>query len=372
MIIKHRYRFLCLLATIYLIYGIPSHIKYTWAVSEPLISRNDPTPYYMTSILPFSYTGLFMHSPTLTELPHQRILCAWFQGPCEGGTEVVIQSSIYEKKKWEKGKVLATTPQTRKDTGRYIRRVSNPMLMSRGQNIWLFYATTSLGLASSSLNMRTSHDGGHTWSSAHRIITSPFFNHSTLVRAKGFFFHDGTIGLPVSHELATQYAFILKIQRNGKVVQIKSIPGSMNAIQPTCAWLTATQAVLFLRDKSSLHRVFRSTITGENMTKAEPLTVPNPNKSLATLALDKQRVILVFNPDPISRNNLVLGFSQDEGRTFRTLYTFESSKTDTYDYPSLIADSLGLIHLVYTHEHKAIKHVVFNQAWLRDKQGECL
>jgi predicted neuraminidase len=52
------------------------------------------------------------------------------------------------------------------------------------------------------------------------------------------------------------------------------------------------------------------------------------------------------------------------GPTWKDLQVLEHNPGREYSYPSLTRTS-RYIHLTYTYERKRIKHVVFNEAWLK-------
>ena len=64
------------------------------------------------------------------------------------------------------------------------------------------------------------------------------------------------------------------------------------------------------------------------------------------------------------RSDLTLVLSRDGGRRWQTLKILEKTPGKEYSYPFLLRSGDGY-HLTYTFERARIKHVVFNEAWLK-------
>jgi predicted neuraminidase len=72
----------------------------------------------------------------------------------------------------------------------------------------------------------------------------------------------------------------------------------------------------------------------------------------------------VINHDFQERSDLTLVLSRDGGQHWKTLKILEKAPGKEYSYPFLLRSG-GTYHLTYTFERARIKHVVFNEAWLR-------
>lgn len=66
------------------------------------------------------------------------------------------------------------------------------------------------------------------------------------------------------------------------------------------------------------------------------------------------------------RSDLALVLSRDGGKTWETLRVLEHAPGKTYAYPSLTR-TRQYYHLTYSYEKNRIKHVMFNDAWLREQ-----
>ena len=60
--------------------------------------------------------------------------------------------------------------------------------------------------------------------------------------------------------------------------------------------------------------------------------------------------------------------SASEGEQWRRLYTLEQGKGLEFSYPYMIYGRDSMVHLVYTYNRQHIKHAVFNEAWLAERE----
>ena len=76
------------------------------------------------------------------------------------------------------------------------------------------------------------------------------------------------------------------------------------------------------------------------------------------------RLLLAFNDSKHGRANLRLGLSTDNGKSWQRIATLAEEAKAEFSYPFLLQTRDGNIHAVYTWKRKAVKHVVFNEAWV--------
>ncbi|MBW8076623.1 MAG: hypothetical protein GJU76_00770, partial [Gallionella sp.] len=147
------------------------------------------------------------HASSLIELNDGRVRAFWFAGSREGAEDVEIRSAVFDGKQWSEERGVIDREHTQQALLRYVKKLGNPVAARAPDGaIWLYYVTVSLGgWAGSSLTTMTSRDEGETWSAPRRLITSPFFNISTLIKGTPFAYSDGTIGLPVYHEFLGKF-----------------------------------------------------------------------------------------------------------------------------------------------------------------------
>lgn len=301
------------------------------------------------------------HSASLADLGKGVIAAAWFAGSKEGAADVAIRFARLEQGRWSQPWNIMSRERVQADTGRVIRKLGNPVLHVDAKGIiHLWFVSVSYGgWAGSALNHSQSADGGHTWSPVERLITSPFWNLSTLVRGAPVPLADGGLALPAYHEFIRKHPEWLRLGADGKPVDKVRLLGSDRRIQPAAAIIDDHRAVALLRDGSDAHRIHlsRTDDGGQHWTPAEATSLPNPDAGIALIRLADSRLLLAFNPQESDRTHLALTFSSDEGTTWSAPIAVESgSGEDEFSYPTLLQDEQGLIHLAYTWKRQGIMH----------------
>jgi predicted neuraminidase len=89
--------------------------------------------------------------------------------------------------------------------------------------------------------------------------------------------------------------------------------------------------------------------------------------ALDLLTLRNGNVVFAFNDTKEGRTPLTLAVSSDDCETWEVFRDLETDPGEC-SYPTLIQDNEGNIHITYTYKRERIKHVVVNEAWIR--QGE--
>ena len=80
------------------------------------------------------------------------------------------------------------------------------------------------------------------------------------------------------------------------------------------------------------------------------------------------RLLLAYNPQTANRNKLALALSRDAGASWSAPRLVEDATGgEEFSYPALLQGRDGTIHLAYTWQRKAIKHVSFAPSWLEEK-----
>lgn len=373
-------------------------------------------------------TTRIVHAPSAVELSDGKLSAFWFAGSREGGRDVEIHSANFspEEHRWSAEKAVVTRLSMQSDLHRYIRRLGNPVAArDRDGKLWLFFVSTSIGgWSTSAVNMSTSMDDGQTWSPARRLITSPFLNISTLVKTAPFFYRDGTLGLPVYHELFAKYGEILRLDSTGRVLGKQRLNAKWRTLQPLVLLENSHRAIALMRYSARQRprqaiQVFTED-AGQHWSEPVRSMLPNPDSAMAGIVVGKGRMIVVINNNQEQRDDLTLMISADAGVLWRKVFLFEDErayrdyefsngefaggirrlfiKTDSgfevaaqrveavvevmcdgqpcryqFDYPYLIRTSDGRFHLFYTWNRTYIKHIEFNQAWLdaqiKDAEG---
>ena len=362
-----------------------------------------------------------VHSASVAELADGRLLATWFGGSREGARDVAIYGAYFDPASgnWSEVRPLITREFTERELGRYIKKLGNPVITRLNDNrLALYYVSVSLGgWATSQLNVAYSDDDGQSWHSVRRLVTSPFFNLSTLVKGTPYLYEDGTIALPVYHEMAGKFGELLRVSPNGRVLDKTRLTTGREAIQPVILPVDDDEALALLRDTGD-EGPFTAVMTssdssGTAWSEPENASFFNPNSALAAVVLDCGRILAVANDTEDERNRLTLLISEDRGRSWNPIIRVEDNSengtaprrvpleqfsqalentmaeeglsesqraqflesasealcTDggcryRYDYPYLIKATDGTVHLVYTWNKAYIKHRAFSQEWL--------
>ena len=417
--IPYRSSFLALiiLAFCAALWRMPAPLEHRFLLSR--VSPADNGPLYEQY---FSSNGITqrVHAPSIAELADGRLLAVWFAGSREGAKDVEIHGAYFDPSRgeWSADFSITGPKLTQQQSRRYIRKVGNPVVTAGpdGQ-LWLFYVSVSVGgWSTSQINLIRSDDLGVTWSPAQRLISSPAFNLSTLVKGTPYHYQDGTLGLPAYHEFAAKFGEILRISAAGEVIGKTRLADGKYSLQPVLLIRDELQADAFMRyaGEEPPPRVLTLSTSdgGESWSPPQKLAIPNPNSALAGLR-DEVRMLLVLNNTEDERDRLSLEISQDEGQSWHTAYLFEDRSQYTkgrlsnddfqqmirddlyqtlqperqdqleqllaqvsseacrkghcafqFDYPYMIRSRNGDYHLVYTWNRSLIKHVRFNTAWL--------
>jgi predicted neuraminidase len=367
------------------------------------------------------------HAASLVELKNGCVRAFWFSGSREGAKDVQIHSAVFDPKnnEWSAEQVVATREDTEKSVLRYVSKLGNPVCgRASDGKLWLFYVTVSFGgWSGSSISVKISNDEGKTWSAAHRLVTTPFLNVSTLVKGTPFLYSDGTMGLPVYRELNNDFGEILHFDSAGNVIDLQRLSaGNDHGLQPVMLVKSADEAQVLMRNADSVHsHQVLSLVTknhGLNWTKPKGLPVSNPNSALSAIMLHDHRILAVVNDQKrqgisVGRDALALMISADGGNSWKMVYRLEnqlsarknplnptpyfqvakrlasrsangmlraemnayaaSAKSAMckdgdcgfeFSYPYLIQTKNGDFHLVYTWNRSFIKQIWFNRAWI--------
>ena len=318
------------------------------------------------------------HAPGIAQLENGNMLAVWYGGTREGAKDVSIFKNSYSKTSanWSSPEVLLDRGMAIKRLGRYIKKLGNPVVVNYKNQLWVFFVSVSAGgWSGSAINYLRSDDQGKTWLDAGRLITSPFFNVSTLVRTNPMAHSDGAIGIPVYHELAGKFGEYLLVSPEGRLLDKTRISWGKTSLQPSVISLDESHLIAFMRNTARHPRqVFSASSNDNGKTWGERnyISLPNPDASVAAIRDDQGRLIMALNNAAAGRRDMSLAVSLDSGSSWAVVYRFDYSekKGAEFSYPSLIQANDGSYHLVYTWHRTRIKHVSFNQTWLNERIAE--
>ena len=306
------------------------------------------------------------HASTIVETAKGELVAAWFGGTREKHPDVGIWVSRFDRGSWTTSVEVANGVQadgTRHPTW-------NPVLFEpRGGPLMLFYKVgptpeTWWGM------VRTSTDGGRTWSDARRLpdgIYGPIKNKPEQLA-------DGTILSPTSDETPekpSKWRVYFERSTDGGKTWAKTPflnDGlSVAAIQPSILFHNGLggsklQAVGRTR-QGKVFSVF-SNDAGQTWGPMSLLEgVPNPSSGTDAVTLKDGRHLLVYNPVPKGRTPLVVGVSKD-GLNWQQVVTLEDQPGE-YSYPAIIQGRDGRVHITYTWKRERVKYVMLDPTKLK-------
>lgn len=329
------------------------------------ISFENQNIVFESFIIPQHENTPAAHSSSFTNLPNGDIIAFWFAGTKEGNPDVKIWSSIFHNHRWESPRPIVDSKMVSTSNHRYVVKIGNPVVY-RAENgiLHLFVVSVSVGgWSGSTLNHLQSYDDGKTWSNPERIINTPFFNISTLVRTSAISLSDGGFYLPVYHELMRKYPEILLFDKNGKFVRQIRISSHNHLLQPTILTINSKKAYAYFRNGSATPQAIVASVTndaGVTWSEFGKTNLTNQDSSITVANLNDGRYLMVYNQ--AGRTQLDLAISTD-GITWKSFYKIENTPDKEFSYPALHVYNDD-IHLMYTDNRKHIKHVLFNREWI--------
>lgn len=384
-------------------YAIPAALGLS-AAKTPVA---DVAPVFQAQFVS-SVPGKAVHAPSIVELQNGSLRAVWFSGSREGAGDVTIQTAVFDKpsQQWGLETSLFGRAGLQRGLWRYVKKIGNPVIArAPDDSLHLWMVNVSLGgWAGSAITWSRSTDDGLTWSAPKRLVTSPFLNISTLVKAAPVAMANGQISLPVYHEFITKFAEVLRIDSHGRVLDKVRIPGSQTSLQPVVLVSGEQKAQTFMRAAQG-GQVMSSTTedAGQTWAVAAPLALPNPNSALAGAVLRDGSRWLAYNPttagrdklaltrlgDPVSKEvaveppktnaNMANPLGMDDHAAVLSAelkskgvadpdiaaYVKSAQKqlcsgascAQEFSYPFLLQSRDGTLHLVYTWHRTRIKHV---------------
>lgn len=377
-------------------------------------------PFYREYFVSDAKTRL-VHSATLVQRTDGVLQAFWFGGSREGHRDVKIFTAAFNAQadSWSRDVALIDRQQARSGGRRTVKKLGNPVAaVDRDGRLWLFLVSVSLGgWSGSSINLTMSDDQGRTWSPPQPLITSPFFNLSTLVKGPPVPFADGSLGLPAYHEFLAKFSEFLRVDETGRVIGKSRMSAGRKAIQPVVFARDENSALALMRNTDSAlpRRAWagRTSDAGRTWSGPERTEILNRDSALAGVST-REGILIAANFSEQDRSGLSLLLSRDQGRTWALVHHVEPHRsplapdhftatvtrgleqgalpleriaqaaTETqcepgrprcdfrFDYPWLLRDDSGVYHLLYTWNRALIRHVTFNESWLASRPEQPL
>jgi len=349
-----------------------------WSV-PPSAPAPMATPRQVTERIPPGTGIASVHVASLAEVSPGTIAAAWYGGSREGARDVAIFLStrtLGSTNGWTLPAVILDQPMAQRELDRFIKKVGNPLIFSTGRgDLELLYVSIAVGgWSGSSLNWKSSADGGRTWTPSRRLVLSPFFNISELVKNQPVPLEGGGWMVPIYHELFGKFTELLWLGVPGApATAMRSRAfGGRTAFQPAVVPLASEEALLLCRTAGTQTEVFgsRSRDGGLHWTPPIPAGLPNPGSGLDAIRLSDGRILAAINDSRSGRDSLRLVVSPDGGRTWQRGAVVASEPGAEFSYPFLLQTADGSIHLAYTWKREFIQYHEFNAAWLDASIGK--
>ena len=296
------------------------------------------------------------HASTIVET-REGLVTAWFGGTREGNADVGIWVSRREGERWSPPLEAADGRQP--DGTRH--PCWNPVLFQPKEGPLLLFYKDGPSPDRWWGVLKTSEDGGRTWSSARRLpdgILGPIKNKPVELR-------DGTLLCPSSSE---HDGWRVHFERTADLGKTWERTGPLNdgtrigAIQPALLTLEDGSLLALCRSRQRAIAESRSADGGKTWSALSFTALPNPNAGLDALTLADGRHLLVYNHSSSGRTPLNVAVSSD-GRKWRAALTLEDQPGE-YSYPAVIQARDRRVHVTYTWNRVKVKHVVIEPARL--------
>lgn len=343
------------------------------AISPTPISKS----YFKKQDIPMPKNIPSAHAASVVYLQNGDLLTAFFAGSREGASDVKIYGSIYNARtqKWGQPFILISREWLSDKSKQYIKKLGNPVLYRQNDRIYLFVVGTSIGGWATSKIYQLYADNfwtDRTFKYKQTLYLSPFINISNLVRTRPVATIDGGFILPIYHELADKYALILKFDSNGDIKQIIKPNSLHHQLQPSITPINQSECVVVFRNyRHSDNTMFSQTCSdgGNIWNKPQKTNIKNYDNSLNLIDFN-HNIYLIYNTSfgNLNRGRLTLSkmLSPTQFIKIKDL-DYTKSKQGEVSYPTTITNG-QYIDIVYTYDRKNIRHIRFNQSYLKEIQ----
>ncbi|MEQ8241078.1 MAG: sialidase family protein [Cyclobacteriaceae bacterium] len=309
------------------------------------------------------------HASTIEETTDGTIITAFFGGTKERNPDVCIWVSRRENGQWT-DPLMVAEGFMEGDTTRY--PTWNPVLYQVPEgDLQLYY---KIGPHPSNWigYMRTSPDGGKTWSEAIALpegIIGPVKNkpvlldNGTLISGTSTEGDGWKVHFELSDDFGDSWTKVGPINEGEK-------NGDHDVIQPSILLHGGGKIQMVGRSKSRRLATAWSEDYGKTWSEVSLTSLPQNNSGTDAVTLKDGRHTLVYNHimDPDGhfkgpRTPLNLSVSED-GINWSAALILEDSPISQYSYPAIIQTSDGMLHVTYTWRRERIKHVVIDPSKL--------
>jgi predicted neuraminidase len=193
-------------------------------------------------------------------------------------------------------------------------------------------------------------------------------------RCKPTVLASGRILLPLYSD--TYSAGLMAVSDDGGKTWTASQPlAGFGSIQPAVLERKDGSLVAYMRENGPLKKVrlAESKDGGKTWGTVGTTELPNPGSGLDAVRLAGGNWLLVYNDTTRGRSSLAVSLSDDEGKTWKWTRHLERHESGSYHYPAVIQARDGTVHAVYSYfvtGGKSMKHARFNEAWVKQGDGE--
>jgi len=306
------------------------------------------------------------HASTIVELPGGGLVTAWFGGTREKHPDVGIWVSRLEGGKWTAPVEIANGVQPPKADGSPVRHPTwNPVLFQPKTGPLLLFYKVGPSPQTWWGELRSSADGGKTWSAARRLpegILGPIKNKPVQLP-------NGDLLSPTSSETDEKPSkWAVHFERSTDLgATWTRTPAlhdglAISAIQPSILFLGGDKLLALGRTRQGKLFQISSDDAGKSWGAISLTTLPNPSSGTDAVTLKDGRHLLIYNHTAKGRSPLNLALSKD-GKTWQAALVLESEPGE-YSYPAIIQTRDGLVHATWTWKRQKVKHAVIDPAKL--------
>ena len=313
-----------------------------------------------------------LHAPTICECDG-KLLVACYAGQREGSRDSVVLGTKYDRDAgvWSQQDIWVNVRNKAPANPRlFIGPDPDEVCLLVGVNYGRWCSGDTY------LFFKRTNDCGKSWTDLELLYEKK----GLLGRTKPYRKRERWI-LPLEEEESWTPVFLLSKDGGGnwEPVEPEDTDRETHLIQPTIVELDNGELLAYLRSQEGFIYETRSFDLGESWTKPETTELPNNNSGIDMIRLNSGELLIAYNPtgnregeNKLSekwpermpadfkkwgpRTPLRLSFSRDGGETWISCMDVETGDGE-YSYPSLIQGGNGRIHLVYTYDRKAIKHI---------------
>jgi predicted neuraminidase len=309
------------------------------------------------------------HSATIVETP-TGLVASFFGGTKERDPDVEIYISRFVNGKWLAPVSAANGIQP---DGKRLPTWNPVLYQVPGGDLILFYKIGPKPAEWWGM-MRTSKDGGITWSAATKLPNG----YIGPVKNKPVLLSNGNLFAPSSKEGKGWRIHFEVTKDNGKTWRTVGPIDSngLDAIQPSILIHKDGKLQILARTRNRALAESWSTDNGETWSPLAKTNLPNNNSGTDAVTMKDGRHILVYNhvlpPGELPkgpRTPLNVSISKD-GKQWYAALILEDSPISQYSYPAVIQTADGMLHFIYTWRREKIKHVVVDPSKLKLKKIE--